>query len=81
MNKSGLRLSYWVDGPEGRSEAFSVNSWEEGPLHVEPVEKTVVLTDTQLQVSFAAMPGPFSCAGAACLAAQHYLLHDRFAGS
>ena len=50
VNKSGLRLSYWVDGPDGRSEAFSVNSWEEGPLHVEPVEKHVVLSDTQLQV-------------------------------
>ena len=53
VNKSGLRLSYWVDGPAGRSEAFSVNSWEEGPLHVEPVEKTVVLPDTQLQVKAA----------------------------
>ena len=60
MNKSGLRLSYWVDGPAGRSEAFSVNSWEEGPLHVEPVEKTVVLTDTQLQV----------CHGCCCLMLQ-----------
>ena len=30
---------------------FYINSWEEGPLQVEPLEKTVVLTDTQLQVS------------------------------
>ena len=51
MNRSGLRLSYWVDGPQGRSNVFYINSWEEGPLQVEPLEKTVVLTDTQLQVS------------------------------
>ena len=50
MNRSGLRLSYWVDGPEGRSNVFYINSWEEGPLQVEPLEKTVVLTESQLQV-------------------------------
>ena len=50
VNRSGLRLSYWVDGPQGRSNVFYINSWEEGPLQVEPLEKTVVLTDTQLQV-------------------------------
>lgn len=51
VNRSGLRLTYWVDMPEGQSEAFSLNSWEESPLQVDPVEKPVILPDSQLQVS------------------------------
>ena len=52
VNRSGLRLSYWVDTPgeENQAELFSLNPWEESPLQVEPVEKTVILPDTQLQV-------------------------------
>ena len=50
VNRSGPRLSYWVDGLRGRSNVIYINSWEEGPLQVEPLEKTVALTNTQLQV-------------------------------
>lgn len=80
VNKSGLRLSYWVDGPAGRSEAFSVNSWEEGPLHVEPVEKTVVLSDTQLQAQSVAagsclLPHFSQLCGGLCLAVRAAVPH------
>ncbi|KAK9809768.1 hypothetical protein WJX73_004442 [Symbiochloris irregularis] len=52
VNRSGLRLSYWVDLEGGRdqSEVFSLNSWEESPLQVEPMEKAVILPHSQLQV-------------------------------
>ena len=53
MNRSGLRLSYWTDdaGEDGEVGcAYSLNAWEESPLLVDPLEKTVIIPDTQQQV-------------------------------
>lgn len=49
MNRAGVRLRYWADGPAGRSEVHVLGAWEEGELLVEPVERSVVLADTQQQ--------------------------------
>ena len=32
--------------------AYALNAWEESPLLVDPVERTVIIPDTQQQVSF-----------------------------
>ena len=53
MNRSGLRLSYWTDeaGEDGEAGyAYALNAWEESPLLVDPVERTVIIPDTQQQV-------------------------------
>ena len=53
MNRSGLRLSYWTDDAGEDEEAgcaYSLNAWEESPLLVDPLEKTVIIPDTQQQV-------------------------------
>ena len=54
VNKSGLRLSYWAAGPDsghgGHGGVHVLNAWEESPLLVEPVERAVILADTQQQV-------------------------------
>ena len=55
VNRSGLRLSYWADSDEGAEPAeagssYTLNAWEESPLMVEPLEKTVILPDAQQQV-------------------------------
>ena len=53
VNRSGLRLSYWTDdaGEDGEAGcAYSLNPWEESPLLVDPLEKTVIIPDTQQQV-------------------------------
>ena len=52
VNRSGLRLSYWTDDVSEDSElgcAYTLNAWEESPLLVDPVEKTVIIPDTQQQ--------------------------------
>ena len=52
VNRSGLRLSYWTDDISDDGEqgcAYTLNSWEESPLLVDPVEKTVIIPDTQQQ--------------------------------
>ncbi|KAL3144165.1 hypothetical protein ABBQ32_003949 [Trebouxia sp. C0010 RCD-2024] len=52
VNRSGLRLSYWTDDAGEDEEAgcaYSLNAWEESPLLVDPVEKTVIIPDTQQQ--------------------------------
>lgn len=80
VNRSGLRLSYWVDTPGGasQSESYSLPSWEESSLQVEPVEKTVILPDTQLQVGPAQapdrIPSPEIRCFPACFQAR---LHER----
>lgn len=54
VNRSGLRLSYWTDdaGEDGEVGcAYTLNAWEESPLLVDPVERTVIIPDTQQQVS------------------------------
>lgn len=56
VNRSGLRLSYWTDetGQDGDMGcAYALNAWEESPLLVDPVERTVIIPDTQQQVSTA----------------------------
>jgi hypothetical protein len=50
VNRSGLRLSYWVETEAGQSDSFSLPSWEETPLMVEPVEKSVLMADSQQHV-------------------------------
>lgn len=50
VNRSGLRLTYWADNGSGAVNSISLNAWEESPLLVEPVEKTVLLPDSQQQV-------------------------------
>ena len=50
VNKSGLRLTYWSVSGSGQGSAYALNAWEESPLMVEPVQKPVILTDTQQQV-------------------------------
>ncbi|KAL0042783.1 hypothetical protein WJX79_011021 [Trebouxia sp. C0005] len=53
VNRSGLRLSYWTDdvGEDGEVGcAYTLNAWEESPLLVDPVERTVIIPDTQQQV-------------------------------
>jgi hypothetical protein len=59
VNKSGLRLSYWAAGPGGGGGVHTLNAWEESPLLVEPVERAVVLADTQQQVGLGL---PAACA-------------------
>ena len=54
VNRSGLRLSYWTDdvGEDGEVGcAYTLNAWEESPLLVDPVERTVIIPDTQQQAS------------------------------
>ena len=54
VNRSGLRLSYWTDdvGEDGEMGcAYTLNAWEESPLLVDPVERTVIIPDTQQQVT------------------------------
>lgn len=54
-------------GDQGQSEAYSLNPWEESPLQVEPVEKTVILPDSQLQVClWNARLGEGLCRGCSC---------------
>ena len=50
VNKSGLRLTYWSASDSGQGSAYALNAWEESPLMVEPVQKPVILTDTQQHV-------------------------------
>lgn len=50
VNKSGLRLTYWTLSESSQGTAYALNAWEESPLMVEPVEKPVILADTQQQV-------------------------------
>lgn len=55
VNRSGLRLSYWTDdvGEDGEVGcAYTLNAWEESPLLVDPVERTVIIPDTQQQASY-----------------------------
>ena len=47
VNRSGLRLSYWVDAS---GESFPLNPFEESALMVEPVEKSVIMPDSQQHV-------------------------------
>lgn len=71
VNRSGLRLSYWADSGEGAEPAepgssYTLNAWEESPLMVEPLEKTVILPDAQQQVRHKATgQGPSQCGAAA----------------
>ena len=51
VNKSGLRLTYWTVSDSGQGSAYVLNAWEESLLMVEPVQKPVILTDTQQQVT------------------------------
>lgn len=58
VNRSGLRLSYWTDeaGQDGEVGcAYALNAWEESPLLVDPVERTVIIPDTQQQVSYSSI--------------------------
>ena len=55
VNRSGLRLSYWTDDASEDGEvgcAYTLNAWEESPLLVDPVERTVIIPDTQQQATF-----------------------------
>lgn len=53
VNKSGLRLTYWSESDTGQGTAYALNAWEESPLMVEPVQKAIILADTQQQVTIA----------------------------
>ncbi len=58
VNRAGVRLRYWADGPEGRSAVHVLGAWEDGELLVEPVEGAVVLADTQQQARHRACAPP-----------------------
>ncbi len=51
VNKCGLRLTYWSASESGQGSAYILNAWEESPLMVQPLEKPVILADTQQQVN------------------------------
>ncbi len=50
VNRSGLRLAYWARSSTGNSTVYALNAWEETPLLVEPVQRNIVLAETQQQV-------------------------------
>ena len=51
VNRSGLRLSYWTRSADGNSTVHVLDTWEESPLLVDPVEHNIVLAETQQQVT------------------------------
>lgn len=55
VNRSGLRLAYWVRSSTGNSTVHALNAWEESPLLVEPVQRNIVLAETQQQVCLLAL--------------------------
>lgn len=48
-NQSGLKLSYWVEPASGNSHLL--RPFQSSDLHVEPVEKSVIMPDSQQHVT------------------------------
>ena len=48
-NQSGLKLSYWVEPASGNSHLL--RPFQSFDLHVEPVEKSVIMPDSQQHVT------------------------------
>ena len=48
-NQSGLKLSYWVESAAG--DAHLLRPFQSSDLHVEPVEKSVIMPDSQQHVT------------------------------
>ncbi|KAK9852808.1 hypothetical protein WJX84_011225 [Apatococcus fuscideae] len=50
VNQTGLRLSYWVEQGGIKGDPYSVDARAESAVMVSPIEKTVILSDSQQQV-------------------------------
>ena len=50
VNETGLRLSYWVEQGGIKGRPFPVEARAESAVMVSPIEKTVILSDSQQQV-------------------------------
>ena len=57
VNQTGLRLSYWVEQGGIKGDPYSVDARAESAVLVSPIEKTVILSDSQQQVWLCEVPG------------------------